>query len=95
MSDVVQGKIARVLVGSCRRYVDAVDFSQEMIRVGKSLANGDHPNLRWINGPVEEVQLYPPYDMVTAGASVHWMEWQRSFSEIQGSVNVRWIPRHH
>ncbi len=68
------GKIARGLVGQVES-VDAVDFSQEMIRVGKSLINGDHPNLRWINGAVEEVQLYPPYDMITAGASIHWMEW--------------------
>ena len=72
------GKIARTLVDHVER-VDAVDFSQEMIRVGKSLINGDHPNLRWINGPVEEVQLYPPYDMVTAGASIHWMEWSVVF----------------
>ena len=72
------GKIARALVDHVDS-VDAVDFSEEMIRVGKSLVNGDHPNLRWINGPVEEVQLYPPYDMVTAGASIHWMEWSVVF----------------
>ncbi len=72
------GKIARLLVNHVDG-VDAVDFSQEMIRVGQSLINGDHPNLRWINGRVEEVQLYPPYDMVTAGASIHWMEWSVVF----------------
>ena len=72
------GKIARALVNHVDS-VDAVDFSQEMIRVGKSLANGDHPNLRWISGSVEEVQLYPSYDMVTAGASIHWMEWRVVF----------------
>ena len=72
------GKIARRLVGHVDG-VDAVDFSYEMIRIGKSLANGDHPNLRWINGPVETVQLYPPYDMVTAGASIHWMAWEVVF----------------
>ena len=71
-------KIARSLVNHVDG-VDAVDFSQEMIRVGKSLIDGDHPNLRWIVGPVEEVQLYPPYDMVTAGASIHWMEWSVVF----------------
>ena len=80
------GKIARTLVDHVDG-VDAVDFSQEMIRVGKSLINGDHPNLQWISGRVEEVRLYPPYDMVTAGASIHWMEWERGFSKIQGSVN--------
>lgn len=72
------GKIARVLVDHVDG-VDAVDFSQEMIRVGKSLVNGNHPNLRWIIGSVEEVQLYPPYDMVTAGTSIHWMEWSVVF----------------
>ncbi len=72
------GKIARGLVKHIEG-VDAVDFSQEMIRIGKTLINGDHPNLRWINGPVEEVQLYPPYSMVTAGASIHWMEWDVVF----------------
>lgn len=72
------GKIARGLVDHVDG-VDAVDFSQEMIQVGRSFTNGDHPNLRWINGPVETVQLYPPYQMVTAGASIHWMEWDVVF----------------
>ena len=72
------GKIARALINHVDS-VDAVDFSQEMIRIGKSLVNGGHPNLRWINGPVEEVQLHPPYDMITAGASIHWMEWRVVF----------------
>lgn len=76
------GKIARTLVEHVDS-VDAVDFSQEMIRVGKSLANGDHPNLRWINGAVEDVRLYPPYDMVVAGASIHWMEWNIVFSRFK------------
>lgn len=72
------GKIARRFVDHVDG-VDAVDFSQEMIRIGKSLANGDHPNLRWINGSIETVQLYPLYNMVTAGASIHWMEWDVVF----------------
>jgi len=76
------GKIARVLVDHVNG-VDAVDFSQEMIQVGRSLISGDHPNLRWINGPVETVQLYPPYDMVTAGASIHWMEWSVVFPKFK------------
>ncbi len=76
------GKIARTLVEQVNS-VDAVDFSQEMIRVGKSLAKGDHPKLRWINGAVEDVRLYPPYDMVVAGASIHWMEWNVVFSRFK------------
>ena len=76
------GKIARSLVNHVDG-VDAVDFSQEMIRVGKLLSNGNHPNLRWINGRVEDVQLYPPYCMVTAGASIHWMEWDVVFPKFE------------
>lgn len=81
------GKIARGLVDHVDG-VDAVDFSQEMIQVGKSFINGDHPNLRWINGPVETVQLYPPYQMVTAGASIHWMEWDVVFPRFKKMLTV-------
>jgi len=72
------GKIARSLVNHVEG-VDAVDFSREMIRVGKSLSNGNHPKLQWIIGSVEDVPLYPPYCMVTAGASIHWMDWNVVF----------------
>ena len=75
------GKIARALVNQVGN-IDAVDFSREMVRVGKSLANGNHPNLRWIHGRVEEVGLCPPYDMITAGSSVHWMEWSVVFPRL-------------
>lgn len=72
------GRIARSLVDHVAG-VDAVDFSQEMIRVGKSLDKGGHPNLRWILGRVEEVKLKPGYALVTAGASIHWMDWSVVF----------------
>ena len=75
------GKIARVFVDRVG-HVDAVDFSREMVRVGKSLHNGNHPNLRWIHGRIEEVGLNPPYDMITAGSSVHWMEWSVVFPRL-------------
>ncbi|MBT4503842.1 MAG: hypothetical protein HOC74_39275 [Gemmatimonadetes bacterium] len=50
-----------------------------MIHAGQSLVNGDHPNLQWIHGRVEEVSLQPTYSMITAGASIHWMEWNLVF----------------
>ena len=68
------GDIARPLVNLVDQ-VDAVDFSSAMIEAGKQLQNGDHPNLRWIHGPIEEVPLKPPYGLVTAGASLHWLDW--------------------
>lgn len=69
-----RGEIARQLVGRGIQ-VDAVDFSAAMIEAGKPLPNGDHPNLTWIHGPIEKVELEPPYGLVVAGASFHWLEW--------------------
>jgi ubiquinone/menaquinone biosynthesis C-methylase UbiE len=68
------GNIARNLSERVES-VDAVDFSQPMIEQGKHLPNGDHPHLRWLYGRVEEVELNPPYALVTAGESLHWMNW--------------------
>jgi trans-aconitate methyltransferase len=72
------GDIARGLVRRGER-VDAVDFSPAMIAKGKTLPDGDHPRLRWIYGAVETVALDPPYALVTAGESMHWMNWEVVF----------------
>ena len=72
------GDLARRLVEVARR-VDAVDFSESMIERGKQLPNGDHPHLRWIDGKVEEAPLSPPYALITAGSSIHWLQWERAF----------------
>jgi trans-aconitate methyltransferase len=72
------GDIARGLVRRVER-VDAVDFSAAMIAKGKTLPDGDHPRLRWIYGAVETVALDPPYALVTAGESMHWMNWEVVF----------------
>jgi SAM-dependent methyltransferase len=68
------GEIARRLVDRVER-VDAVDFSLPMIEKGETLPNGNHPRLRWIYGPAEEAPLDPPYALITAGQSMHWMDW--------------------
>lgn len=68
------GLLARHLVERVDR-VDAVDVSQEMIGQGKLLPGGDHPHLNWIPGRVEDAPLHPPYSLITAGDSLHWMDW--------------------
>lgn len=70
------GELARRLVKIADR-VDAVDFSQAMIDEGKKLPDGNHPKLNWILGSLEEAPLNPPYALVIAGASLHWMDWSR------------------
>jgi ubiquinone/menaquinone biosynthesis C-methylase UbiE len=69
------GDIARQLVSQVER-VDAVDWSAGMIEKGKTLPVGNHPNLRWIHGRAEEATLYPPYGLITAGETLHWMDWE-------------------
>ncbi len=68
------GYIARNLVDRVEE-IDAVDFSRNMIEMGKTLPNGNNPHVHWLFGPVEEVELNPPYALVTAGESLHWMDW--------------------
>ncbi len=72
------GDLARRLVEFAWR-VDAVDFSEHMIARGTLLPNGNHPHLHWICGRVEDVPLFPPYTLITAGSSIHWLEWEVAF----------------
>lgn len=69
-----QGEIARPLAERVQR-VDAVDWSRGMVEAGRRLPGGDRENLRWIHGKAEEAPLAPPYTLVTAGQSLHWMDW--------------------
>ncbi len=68
------GEIARQLAARVER-VDAVDQSPGMMARGRLLPGGDLPTLRWIHASAEDAPLRPPYALVTAGASLHWMEW--------------------
>jgi SAM-dependent methyltransferase len=68
------GDLCRRLIHLAAR-VDAVDFSQAMVVKGKALPSGDSTHLHWIVGRVEEAALRPPYALITAGESLHWMDW--------------------
>ncbi len=68
------GEIARMIRPLVAR-VDALDQSAGMIARGRTLPGGDTPGLRWIIGPAEDAPLTPPYDLVVAAASLHWMDW--------------------
>lgn len=69
------GDVARNLVSDTLQ-VDAVDISLPMLENGKKQYRGNHPNLRWIHSAVETASLNPPYALITAGESLHWMEWE-------------------
>lgn len=68
------GELARRLAPLVDR-VDAVDRSAAMLARGQELPGGDNPKLRWRQGTAEDAELDPPYALITAGESLHWMDW--------------------
>jgi SAM-dependent methyltransferase len=62
--------------------VDAVDPSDAMRASGRARPGGDAEQLRWISGGIEDAPLDPPYDLATAGQSLHWTEWSVSLPRI-------------
>jgi SAM-dependent methyltransferase len=67
------GALAREIAPRVAR-VDAVDPSAAMIAQGRAMPGGSDAKIRWITGRAEEAPLDPPYGLITAGASLHWME---------------------
>ena len=55
--------------------IDAVDISPAMIEAGKGMPYGSDAKINWIVGEIEWVTLNPPYALVVAAASIHWMAW--------------------
>lgn len=76
-----EGALARPLAARVDR-VDAVDVSAAMVEAGRRRPGGDRANLHWIVGAVEECELGGPYALVTAGASLHWMDWRPTMARL-------------
>lgn len=55
--------------------IDAADISAAMIKAGKQMPYAADLRINWITGPIEEVELRPPYALIVAAASLHWMPW--------------------
>ncbi len=68
--------------------IDAVDFSPAMIERGKQLPNGDNSRIHWIVGRIEDTSLTPPYTLITAGESLHWMEWNIVLPRFQSLLSA-------
>ncbi len=85
-----RGEIARPLVTRVDR-VEAVDPSAAMIAHGRGLPGGDHPALTWIQATAEEAPLRPPYALITAGASLHWMAWDVVMPRFANSLTPRGV----
>jgi SAM-dependent methyltransferase len=68
------GDLARPLAARAGR-VDAVDVSAPMLARARALPGGEHPGLRWIESRAEDFTSHDRYALVTAGESLHWMDW--------------------
>jgi ubiquinone/menaquinone biosynthesis C-methylase UbiE len=68
------GNVARPMAEYVER-IDAVDWSAPMLERARTLPGGDSPKIRWLHGKTEDVELDPPYALITAGESLHWMDW--------------------
>jgi SAM-dependent methyltransferase len=80
------GKVARVLADHFETVV-AVDPSAPMIAVGKAADAGEHPNIVWVQARAEDYEPEADFDLVTAGASIHWMDLAVLFPKL-----ARWTP---
>lgn len=77
------GKLAHELMGRFDA-VDAVDPSAAMITVARETPSA----VRWICAPAETAELSGPYDLVTAGASIHWMDHAAVFPKLRGCMSA-------
>ncbi len=68
------GEIARGLASRVAS-VDALDPSAGMLYKGQASPGGRAANLVWRHGFAEDAPLNPPYALIVAGASLHWMAW--------------------
>jgi len=67
------GKTTLGLIDNLER-ADAIDPSAEMLRLARSLPNGANAKIRWIESKLEDSKLDPPYGLIVAALSLHWMD---------------------
>jgi SAM-dependent methyltransferase len=66
--------------------VDAVDISAPMVERGMALPGGADARLHWQVAPIEQAALTPPYGLVIAGESLHWMEWDAVLPRLRDAL---------
>ena len=77
------GALARPLAARVDK-VDAVEISPAMVAEGRHRPGGDRENLTWHLDAAETVALQGPYGLVTAGQSLHWMDWRPTLRRVNG-----------
>jgi trans-aconitate methyltransferase len=76
----------RARAGRPDRWRGRGDPSEEMLQLARSLPAGENPKIRWVSGRIEEAELSPPYGLIVAAASIHWMELDRVLPRFKESL---------
>jgi SAM-dependent methyltransferase len=71
------GKITLGLIDQIDR-ADAVDPSAAMLQVARSLPGASSAKIKWIQAAIEDAPLDPPYGLIVAASSIHWMDLERT-----------------
>jgi 2-polyprenyl-3-methyl-5-hydroxy-6-metoxy-1,4-benzoquinol methylase len=81
-----RGEISSMLLHAADG-IDAVDISAAMIGMGRKMPYGSDERINWINGAIEQVELNPPYALMVAAASIHWMDWEATLSRLAAALS--------
>jgi ubiquinone/menaquinone biosynthesis C-methylase UbiE len=85
-----RGDIARPMTQHMQQ-VDAVDFSEAMIAIGRRLPFGSAPNLRWICSSIENAEISGPYGLITAGQSLQWFDLDMTMPKLAALLSPRGV----
>ena len=79
------GKLGRGLAAQFEEVL-AVDPSAAMLRLGRELDAGAHPDIAWIEATAETAPIEAPLDLIVMGASVHWVDPARVFPKLASAL---------
>jgi SAM-dependent methyltransferase len=71
------GKITFGLLDRIDR-ADAIDPSDAMLHVARNRPEAASEKIRWIHAAIEDAPLDPPYGLIVAASSIHWMDLDRT-----------------
>jgi SAM-dependent methyltransferase len=79
------GKITLDLIDQIE-HADAVDPSDAMLRVARSLPGAASAKIRWIHAAIEDAPLDSPYGLIVAASSIHWMDLDRTLPRLADAL---------
>jgi SAM-dependent methyltransferase len=79
------GKITLELIDQIDR-ADAIDPSDAMLGVARTLPKAESAKIRWIHARIEDAPLEPPYGLIVAASSIHWMDLDRTLPRFAGAL---------